>query len=156
MRAWLAEVYPVADAHFAVRVLGGKFTAKHRGQSWDAIQGYCRTKEAEGFAILFSLQFTMRFGRKEHGYDEALFLVSKWITRMCKLHELWVESGCDLSFWHEGLALEVDDLELVTAMLEAGDESALYIRGSKIRAVVPIAPEEDAREKASGPKRRRR
>ena len=42
VRAWLAHEVPAMGENFAIRILGGKWCAAHKGTAWDAVQGYAK------------------------------------------------------------------------------------------------------------------
>lgn len=137
MRAWLSSMLPEGDYHFSVRVLGGKWTRKNRHLTWDAIQGYARTNDAKLFCDSYGLNQSMRFGAQEHGRDDGMLLAWHWAQRMAYFYEMWEATDFAAIEFSEADASAHDDLELITAMLAAGTESALWARGSEIRATVP-------------------
>lgn len=79
----------------------------------------------------------MRFGAQEHGRDDGMLLAWHWAQRMAYFYEMWEATDFAAIEFSEADASAHGDLELVTAMLAAGTESALWARGSEIREKVP-------------------
>jgi hypothetical protein len=89
MRAWLCSLLPAESQHFSVRVLGGRWTRRHRNLTWDAIQGYARTADAKLFCASFGMTQSMRFGAQEHGRNDGLLLAQAWVERMSYYYSFW-------------------------------------------------------------------
>ena len=141
IRGWLAAVLPAHVDHFSIRVLGGNWTRRFRHNSWDALQGYCRSDMAQLFAYQFDLQQTSRFGRTQFGRQDAYLLALSWCQRMSFYFQIWQE--CDFAAMDftgaEADNNNFDDLELVEAMLAHGQDSPMWLRGAEIRGMVPGA-----------------
>ena len=139
MRAWLSSVFTPPSEEFGARILGCKWTKRHRGVAWDAVQGFARTDMAKSFCTLFEFHHTMRFGRGDFSRDEALLLVEGYCLRMAHYFSIWQDMGfgpMDFDAVAEDLD-SVDDLELVEAMLAADDQGLFYEAAQRVRALRP-------------------
>ena len=137
MRAWLCSVLPAESQDFSVRVLGGRWTRRNRNLTWDAIQGYARTADAKLFCASFGMQQSMRFAAQEHGRNDGLLLAQAWVERMAYYYSFWEAADFAPILFSPIDATGHDDLELVSAMLDAGPESSMWARGREIRELIP-------------------
>ena len=88
MRTWLAAAFPSVGKEFAIRVLGGEFTEKHRRKAWDALQAYARTNRAHKQCADHGIRPTIRFARADFDSDTAMMLASSWCSRLSQLWRL--------------------------------------------------------------------
>jgi hypothetical protein len=72
---------PVAEA-FVWSVLGGAWTAKHKGVCFDAYKGRPATAAARAWTHQYSLCPTASFSVQKYGGHQAQLLVETWATRM--------------------------------------------------------------------------
>ena len=117
-----------------------RWTQLHRSRPWDAIQGYTRSPMAALFVSSFQgSQQTMRFGNRQHSRDEAYLLAAAWSAIMTFLFNMWESNSYNPLEYSADDLLGHDELELVDAMLQGGEDSAVWTRGAEIRSIVPGA-----------------
>ena len=137
VRAWLAGVLPAHTHHFSVRVLGGRWTRRNRGRPWDAVQGFARSEMAILFCQSFGMQQSARFGRthfvKHQGYDLAI----AWAERMQFYFNMWEGQDYNEMTYSPAAAAAHDDLEFVTLILAAGQDTEFWDRGMAIHTMLP-------------------
>ena len=82
-RSALAAAAPDMSLHdFKTGVLGGKWTAKHKGVPFDAIQGSARGVLAQSFCRRRNVQLSARFDVSAYGQVACNVLARAWCHRM--------------------------------------------------------------------------
>ena len=142
-RAWLAGMMDeeTASGQFSIKILGGKWTQRHRTRPWDAVSAYARTGVAVMFTQSFEgLQQSMRWGRRDFTRHQSYVMALAYCARMIFFFTEWEESGYGPHiFAAPADDVDLGDWELVNMLLELGQEHPAWQRGQEIRAILPGA-----------------
>jgi hypothetical protein len=90
--AWSGDGHP-RERPFAWAVLGGRWTAAHRGVAFDAFQGKTMSSDARTFVGMPMMQQTCRWSLSLYGEYACFVLATCWVSKMTYLFALWVDAG---------------------------------------------------------------
>lgn len=83
----------VERTHFAVELLGGRWTAANLGVAYDAFRGACRRGDAEAWCDRFGLQKSFRCGLRQVSEEIAHLICTEWCRKMQWLFDRWQAEG---------------------------------------------------------------
>ena len=133
---WVGDGHP-RERPFAWTVLGGRWTAAHRGVAFDAFQGKTMSSDARTFVGMFMMQQTCRWSLSLYGEYACSVLATCWVSKMTYLFELWVDAGSS-GAWKctvEQLGAFSEPLEFTA--LAAGASGRLMQRITELRTLAP-------------------
>lgn len=127
---------------FVVQVLGGTWTAQHRGVAYDAFQGQAQGAEAKAFCDALALPKSFRCAIAFEGEAAAHAVASAWCARMQWMFERYQVHGP--TFFSPGTALNdfVEDPSVAALWASSGAKVRQRIeqlRGLKPRVAMPKA-----------------
>lgn len=126
-----------ADAPFSWSVLGGRWTAEHRGVACDAYSCKASSAAARDFIAKFGMQKTFRVSIQQYGELVCSALCRAWVHKMTWLYRMWEESAFSPDF--QFLSADVRSYEEpaeVAGIFEGGGQ-AVRGRIAQIRSIGP-------------------
>ena len=78
---------------FRMRVLGGKWTAEHRGRAFDAYAGEASAGEPSKWAVQYSMGRSARFDVSLYTAKGASCLAKTWRCKCQYFYDIWLVSG---------------------------------------------------------------
>ena len=124
-------------AAFPVKLLGGAWTAMHRGRAFDAFKAEAASKEVVAFCTRFRMPKSARFDISLYGEAGASSLCHGWSRKMAYLYGCFRSHGDDFRFADEHALFDFGgDFEAFVATL-VGKAAA---RVTLVRDLRPINP----------------
>lgn len=118
---WRDQHAEHATPDFSVELLGGAWTASHRGVSYDAFRGAAHAGNPQAFCELFGLQKSFRASIRLCTEPLANLIAQAWCSRMQFFYDKYHIEGCGADFSDEALASFAEDPEVAKAhQLHAG------------------------------------
>jgi hypothetical protein len=137
-RAALADESELEFDNFRVTILGGQWTAKHKGVPFDAVQATARGDLPNAWSIKHGLNRSARFELALYGEAWAPVLARGWAHRMQFFYNLHVSSGTDdYRYTAVDAALYVEPAEFRRAA-DALDSAAASKRIAQIRGILQL------------------
>ena len=130
----------VADLHFYTRVLGGKWTKKHRKKTADGIAGFPRGELGHLFCRKFKWPKKRSYYFSKYSEEGAMQLAQQFVLRSSYFLESWIESDFpEAAFRFTAADIErYDDIEFVEWLIEQDVSSPCFSAGQKLRKLVPF------------------
>jgi hypothetical protein len=134
-RRLAAAEQPMVQA-FVWSVLGGAWTAEHKGVAYDAFKGRNTSARGKTWAQRYSVTSTASFSVKMYGERQAQMLVEAWVHRMNEFYRMWDrQMKVDFVYTDEQLASVANsaDFEAARALVVGPVKS----RFNAVAALVP-------------------
>jgi hypothetical protein len=125
----------VRDNDFGVTVLGGQWTARHRGVAADALKGHARTAEAQSWCRRVGVPVSARFEISAYGQAAAATLARAWCSRMQHFYNLAEEMPEDADFTDEQRGSWQEPSEFRSLLAQQDLSERLRSRGAQIRGL---------------------
>jgi hypothetical protein len=131
---WPLRDYIGSD-HFAWNLLGGQWTASHRGIVYDCFESYARGGDPTDFCIQFVLQRSSSYAIDAHSEENAFQLAIAWCHKMQFLYHAYLASDAATVCAAEALSAYVEPAEIASIYLSAGRKTRDRI--DQLRAIHP-------------------
>jgi len=129
------------DLFFFTRIIGGQWTAAHRGVVADAVAGFARGGAPKEWCNKFKWPKQHANCYSLYGIEGANHLASEYVRRSHYYFQLWLESD-DQHFSYEQHHIDgyEENLEFMEWLCEQPADSDAFARGSDLVKITPVNP----------------